>query len=147
MAAGQATGHPEAATAGGVGGASRLGYRCRRRGGTAGGWLGRLTVVALETSGGGRIRRCRCNVSAHGKNGCAKRAGGAPSLLELLPFFVGSFGWVEAAAGQRGKLRRLKRRCPVPGSPLAEHGEEAGGWRDGGGLGQLLGKEQWDAAS
>jgi hypothetical protein len=30
------------------------------------------------------------------------------SLLELLPFFVGSFGWVEAAAGQQGKLRRPK---------------------------------------
>jgi hypothetical protein len=34
-----------------------------------------------------------------------------------------------------------------PDSPLVELGEEAGGWRDGGGLGQLSGEERWDAAS
>ncbi|EEC81850.1 hypothetical protein OsI_25618 [Oryza sativa Indica Group] len=99
----------------------------------------------------------RSGASAHGRSGCAKRAGGGASssslpvstlsLLELLPFFVGSFGWVEMTAGQQEKLKRPKRRCLVPGSPLAEHGKEAGGWRDGGGLGQLSGEERWDAAS
>uniref|UniRef100_A0A0E0N5N2 Major facilitator superfamily (MFS) profile domain-containing protein n=1 Tax=Oryza rufipogon TaxID=4529 RepID=A0A0E0N5N2_ORYRU len=79
----------------------------------------------------------RSGVSAYGRSGCAKRAGGGASffslpvstlsLLELLPFFVGSFGWVEAAAGQWRKLKRPKRCCLVPGSPLAEHGERPAG--------------------
>jgi hypothetical protein len=122
-----------------------------------GGRLGRLTVVELETSSGGRFRHCRSGVSAYGRSGCAKRAGGGASffslpvstlsLLELLPFFVGSFGWVEAAAGQWRKLKRPKRCCLVPGSPLAEHGKEVGGWWDGGGLGQLSGEERWNAVS
>lgn len=130
-------GRPEAAAAGGVGGALFLGFRCRRRGGAVGGRLGRLTVVELETSSGGRFRHCRSGVSAYGRSGCAKRAGGGASffslpvstlsLLELLPFFVGSFGWVEAAAGQWRKLKRPKRCCLVPGSPLAEHGERPAG--------------------
>uniref|UniRef100_A0A0D3FHT1 Uncharacterized protein n=1 Tax=Oryza barthii TaxID=65489 RepID=A0A0D3FHT1_9ORYZ len=59
---------------------------------------------------------------------------GAPPLLcgECL-------GWIEVAACQRGKLRLPKQCHPVPGSPLARSGKEAGGWWNGGVLGQLSG--------
>jgi hypothetical protein len=60
--------------------------------------------------------------------GCLPRCRSAPSpFLELIPFFCEEFlGWP-------------KQCYPVPGSPLAKTGEAAGGWWNGGVLGQLSG--------
>ncbi|BAF18870.1 Os06g0176600, partial [Oryza sativa Japonica Group] len=47
--------------------------------------------------------------------------------------------WIEAVACQWGKLRLPKQCHLVPGSPSAKSGEAAGGWWNGGVLGQLSG--------
>jgi hypothetical protein len=73
----------------------------------------------------GRLLRCRS----------------APSpFLELLPFSVGSFYvGLRRQLVKRGKLRLPKQCHPVPVLLLSKAGEEAGGWWNGGVLGQLSG--------
>uniref|UniRef100_A0A0E0KZG3 Uncharacterized protein n=1 Tax=Oryza punctata TaxID=4537 RepID=A0A0E0KZG3_ORYPU len=71
---------------------------------------------------------------------------GILSFPGVPPLTYGDFlGWVEAAACQRGKLRLLKRCHPVPVSPSAKSGKEAGGWRNRGTWANSQG--WWSAAS
>uniref|UniRef100_A0A0E0KNC3 Uncharacterized protein n=1 Tax=Oryza punctata TaxID=4537 RepID=A0A0E0KNC3_ORYPU len=127
---------------------------------THGSWrLSRQEAVRTPRSGGLEGAVAGGDGSGWHQGGAATRRLGCRRLIVVMVLarletsgsgwrvVAGSSGWVEVAAGQRGKLRRQKRRCPVSGSPLAERGEEVGGWRDGGGLGQLSGEEWWDVAS
>ncbi|KAB8086751.1 hypothetical protein EE612_010271, partial [Oryza sativa] len=103
-------------------------------------------------SAGGWRRSQSGNVSGVGvgPDGCAKGAGGGGSSSSLPvntltlpgapPLLCGEFlSWIEVAARQRGKLRLLKQCHPIPDSPSARSGEEAGGWWNGEVLGQLSG--------
>jgi hypothetical protein len=83
-------------------------------------------------------------------DGSAKGAGGGGSSSSLPvgtlglhgapPFLCGEFiVWIEAVACQWGKLRLPKQCHLVPGSPSAKSGEAAGGWWNGGVLGQFSG--------
>uniref|UniRef100_A0A0E0DNF4 Uncharacterized protein n=1 Tax=Oryza meridionalis TaxID=40149 RepID=A0A0E0DNF4_9ORYZ len=87
--------------------------------------------MAVLLAAVGRFPRCRS----------------APSpFLDLLPFSAGIF-YVGLRRQPRGELKPSTRRRPIPGSPSAKAGKEAGGWRDGGGLVQFLGWWQLYAAS
>uniref|UniRef100_A0A0D3FNQ4 Uncharacterized protein n=1 Tax=Oryza barthii TaxID=65489 RepID=A0A0D3FNQ4_9ORYZ len=52
---------------------------------------------------------------------------------------VGGQMAVQRELAARGKLKVPKQCHPIPGSPSARSGEAAGGWWNGGVLGQLLG--------
>uniref|UniRef100_A0A0E0A1M8 Uncharacterized protein n=1 Tax=Oryza glumipatula TaxID=40148 RepID=A0A0E0A1M8_9ORYZ len=103
-----------------------------------------------DNGGAGLERQCHRRL-----DGSAKGAGGGVSSFLLPvstlvlpgahPLLCGKFlGWIEAAARQRGKLRLPKQCHLVPGSPSAKTSEAAGGWWNGGVLGQLSGTVvQW----
>ncbi|EEC68188.1 hypothetical protein OsI_36145 [Oryza sativa Indica Group] len=92
-----------------------------------------VMAVLRELAAVGRLPRCRP----------------APSpFLELLPFSVGSFYiGLRRHPVSEGSSDRQRDSRPIPGSPSAKAGKEAGGWRDGGGLGQFSGWRQLYAAS
>nr|BBD82380.1 flagelliform silk protein-like [Oryza sativa Indica Group] len=100
------------------------------------------------------LRRNRSSSSVTGvgasPDGFVKGAGGSGSSSSLPvgtlalpgapPLLFGEFlGWIEAAARQRGKLRLPKQCHLVLGSPSAKTSKAAGGWWNGGVLGQLSG--------
>nr|BBD82326.1 flagelliform silk protein-like protein [Oryza sativa Indica Group]BBD82336.1 flagelliform silk protein-like protein [Oryza sativa Indica Group] len=100
------------------------------------------------------LRRSRSSSSITGvgasPDGSVKGAGGSGSSSSLPvgtlalpgapPLLCGEFlGWIEASTCHRGKLRLPKQCHLVLGSPSAKTGEAAGGWWNGGVLGQLSG--------
>jgi hypothetical protein len=114
---------------------------CRRGGQVRRG--GRTSRAPAGGAGPKQQHHWRPSGSAKGASGGGSSSSlpvGTLSLRGAPPLLCGEFlGWIEAAARQWGKLRLPKQCHLVPGSPSAKYGEAAGGWWNGGVLGQFSG--------